>query len=187
MLVAFLLFGAGCGCTMPRQRTADPELFTKKLHEVAKAWERAKVWHSPDIEQEAKWFKPYYKQLIEMLATDRDRNLLAVMIIMQHGRPYAIRTLEPFLKSMKGEELKWTAILLYESSYGLHPQARTALKGMPDDHDAARRLRFPEAHPELHAADQEKASRAAGVELSVWKTLSKEQKWEKLKKVWDLK
>jgi len=181
MLVAFVLFG--CGCTTPRQRAVAPELFTQKLHEAEEAWGRAEVWHSPDIEQEAKWFKPYYKQLIQAMTTERYR-LLSFFILKAHGRPYAIRTLEPFLESTKGEELKWTAIALHELPYGLHPQAWTVLKTIPH---ADEMVSYPKSHPESHADDERYVSGVAGVEPSVWKTLSREQQWQKLKKVWGLK
>jgi len=154
-----------------RSQEADQALFDAKLAE-------ARASGKSGLPEKAQWFRSYYRQLVHVKT--EDHFLIVPFIMIQHGRWHAIQQLEPLLNTEKGECLKRSAALLYVFSFRLHPDAERILRNL-DQHDPLVRGALI-GHSEPAEYDED-ARMAAHVPVQVWRTLTKREKWDKLRAV----
>jgi len=142
--------------------------------------ERLKQVDDRNLKDMAAWFKPHYKQLVKVL--DKRTAYAISEIMMEHGRPYAVENLEPFLYSEKGEKLRLVSTVVFGLSVGLHPDARAiVLRVAPKDEIVGEVLDTASCFPESEAIE------AAGVGEEAWFDLTESQKWVRLQEAWGIK
>ena len=133
-----------------------------------------------NLDEAAWWFRPYYGELVERL--DRRSYFLISCITGSHEPKHAVRQLEPFLRSEKGDRLILVAALIHEFSYGLHPAARSILLRV----DKADDLVSSALHPtDLLPSELDEAAREEARDTPEdWKKMTAEEKWRSLRGTW---
>jgi len=164
------------GCVVPRSRREIEEEALDVAFDVTLL-----RLTNQNVREAAWWFRPYYGRLVRRL--DRETVAPTAVLTLCHGRAYAVRKLEPFLKTEREEKLVLIAVLVHGLSYNLHPGARFILRSMGrGDRLVVAALNPP---PKAAAWADDEARKEAGAEPKDWKLLTDEQKWEKLRAAWD--
>jgi hypothetical protein len=132
----------------------------------------ARLRSEKDARSASWWFMPYYGRILRI----SDPYLALAVMGVDERRGFAVRQLEPYLKSTNAELRKRAAAYLYMITFRLHADAKSVLMKL-DQSDPLVGAALYVYPPDIH----ERAREEARVPEDVWRGLNQTQKWLKLK------
>jgi len=160
-----LLCACVCGCSSRREQ------FDGLYAEIT----------SSNVTSTASSLRDYYPELAGKLSCEEFVKIAA--ICLEHGTLFAASRLAPYLENAEGEKKALLAMLVAAFSHGNHTGALTVLRQPPEGisakckagvEDTLMRVSTMEYRDEWATDDAEQL----GVEVSAWKAMSLESRWE---------
>jgi len=187
MLCAWAVSGCQC-CRGP----SESEARLRGRRELV--LETLRRFREHDPEPVAWWLRPYYEEMVDILSVENGRTIAC--ILGEHGVLYAVPRLEPFLRTEKGEKRLLIAAYTYMLSAYIHAESQEILeeyeRKSPVD-EYWRTIGPPgtvgwtisaalHPHDDVQAWADEGVSRALGIDVATWRSLSLDEKRRRLRK-----